>query len=300
MRTDDIDALLAVVQFASLNQAAGYLGITQSAITRRLQGFEQELGVTLLDRQTKPLKLTAVGHRVYEQCLIIKRETKRLEGLLNQDAEPSGVLRLGVPQSLSEIALQPALVALGRHYPQLQTQVICGWGEQLINKLEHMELDSLLAMGPANQSFADSLQAKALCPLEIVVIAGKKRKVNASTLSETASIGWILNADGCGLRARLAADLLSQGLGLKLNIESTGAPLQISLVAQGVGLGLVPKAALDTSIYREEIEILSLKDFQPAVQLWQLSARGLGNLQQPTTLFAEKIAQIVSSQCVEK
>ena len=37
MRIDDIDALLATVQFSSLNQAAEYLGITQSAITRRLQ-----------------------------------------------------------------------------------------------------------------------------------------------------------------------------------------------------------------------------------------------------------------------
>ncbi len=41
MRIDDIDALLATVQFSSLNQAAEYLGITQSAITRRLQRLEQ-------------------------------------------------------------------------------------------------------------------------------------------------------------------------------------------------------------------------------------------------------------------
>ncbi|STS83301.1 LysR family transcriptional regulator [Klebsiella pneumoniae] len=55
--------LLATVQFSSLNQAAEYLGITQSAITRRLQRLEQELNVTLLERQTRPLTLTAAGHR---------------------------------------------------------------------------------------------------------------------------------------------------------------------------------------------------------------------------------------------
>lgn len=80
MRIDDIDALLATVQFSSLNQAAEYLGITQSAITRRLQRLEQTLGVTLLERQTRPLTLTAAGHRVYEQCLSIKRETKSCTG----------------------------------------------------------------------------------------------------------------------------------------------------------------------------------------------------------------------------
>ncbi|MDK1705077.1 LysR family transcriptional regulator [Serratia rubidaea] len=291
MRTDDIDALLAVVQFASLNRAAEHLGISQSAITRRLQSFEQSLGATLLDRQTKPLKLTAIGRRVYEQCLTIKRETKRLESLLNQDAEPSGPLRLGIPQSLSEIALQPALTALGQHYPQLRPQVMCGWGGQLLKRLENVELDSLLAMGPAQQTFDDSLEAKALCPLEIVVIASKHLNLSATRLSDCAHHGWILNPDGCGLRAGLTRDLQSQSLGLKINVETAGAQLQISLVAQGLGLGLVPKAALIHSPHQHEIAVMELADFQPKVQLWQVSSRGLGNLQQPTTFFAEKIVQ---------
>ncbi len=111
MRIDDIDALLATVQFSSLNQAADYLGITQSAITRRLQRLEQELNVTLLARQTRPLTLTAAGQRVYEQCLSIKRETKKLYSLLDPQGEPRGALRLGVPQSISEIALPAALAA---------------------------------------------------------------------------------------------------------------------------------------------------------------------------------------------
>lgn len=117
MRIDDIDALLATVQFSSLNQAAEYLGITQSAITRRLQRLEQELNVTLLERQTRPLTLTAAGHRVYEQCLSIKRETKKLYSLLDPEGEPRGALRLGVPQSLSEIALPAALSALSSSFP---------------------------------------------------------------------------------------------------------------------------------------------------------------------------------------
>ncbi len=127
MRIDDIDALLATVQFSSLNQAAEYLGITQSAITRRLQRLEQELNVTLLERQTRPLTLTAAGHRVYERCLSIKRETKKLYNLLDPQGEPRGALRLGVPQSLSEIALPAALSALSQQFPGLSPQITCGW-----------------------------------------------------------------------------------------------------------------------------------------------------------------------------
>lgn len=244
MRIDDIDALLATVQFSSLNQAAEYLGITQSAITRRLQRLEQELNVTLLERQTRPLTLTAAGHRVYEQCLSIKRETKKLYSLLDPEGEPRGALRLGVPQSLSEIALPAALSALSQQFPGLSPQITCGWSGQLQRWLENGELDGMLAMGPAQQSFAEGYSGRLLCPLEVVPIVGRRLNLRASSLRECAERGWILNPDGCGLRAGLIRELQSQGLRLTLNVESAGAQLQIALVAQGLGLGLDRKSVV--------------------------------------------------------
>ncbi|MBL0952050.1 MAG: LysR family transcriptional regulator, partial [Pseudomonas sp.] len=97
MKIDDIDAFVAVIRLQSLNQAAESLQLTQSAITRRLQNFEEALGVELLDRNTKPLKPTPIGLRVYEQCRSVQREIDALRDLVASDAMPSGSLRLGVP-----------------------------------------------------------------------------------------------------------------------------------------------------------------------------------------------------------
>ncbi|MEP9923147.1 LysR family transcriptional regulator [Klebsiella sp. GN_Kp190] len=291
MRIDDIDALLATVQFSSLNQAAEYLGITQSAITRRLQRLEQTLNVTLLERQTRPLTLTVAGHRVYEQCLSIKRETKKLYGLLDPEAEPHGILRLGVPQSVAEIALQPALTALRQQFPALRPQVTCGWSGLLQKRLESVELDGVLAMGPEQQRFAEGYGGRLLCPLDIVVIAAKSWRLHAGALRDCAEKGWVLNPDGCGLRAGLIRELQSQGLRLALNVETAGAQLQISLVAQGLGLGLVPRAALAASPWRDEVTVLTLADFQPEVHLWLVHAQNLANLSQPLTFFAGKVVQ---------
>ncbi len=44
MKIDDIDAFVAVIRNASLSQAAESLGLTQSAITRRVQSLEESLG----------------------------------------------------------------------------------------------------------------------------------------------------------------------------------------------------------------------------------------------------------------
>ena len=61
MKIDEIDAYVTVIRCQSLQQAALSLGLTQPAITRRLQNFEEALGVELLDCNTRPLKATATG-----------------------------------------------------------------------------------------------------------------------------------------------------------------------------------------------------------------------------------------------
>ncbi len=292
MRIDDIDALLATVQFSSLNQAAEYLGITQSAITRRLQRLEQELNVTLLERQTRPLTLTAAGHRVYEQCLeALSVRRKNSTACWIRKASRAARCVPACRKSLSEIALPAALSALSQQFPGLSPQITCGWSGQLQRRLENGELDGMLAMGPAQQSFAEGYSGRLLCPLEVVPIVGRRLNLRASSLRECAERGWILNPDGCGLRAGLIRELQSQGLRLTLNVESAGAQLQIALVAQGLGLGLVPRAALASSPWRDEVAVLSLSDFQPAVSLWLIHAQYLANLQPPLTFFASKVMQ---------
>lgn len=77
MKIDDIDAFVAVIRSQSISQAAESLRLTQPAITRRVQNFEEALGVSLLDRNTKPLKPTPMGMRVYEQCRAVLRRWTR-------------------------------------------------------------------------------------------------------------------------------------------------------------------------------------------------------------------------------
>lgn len=192
---------------------------------------------------------------------------------------------------MAEIALQPALAALRQQFPALRPQVTCGWSGLLQKRLESVELDGVLAMGPEQQRFAEGYGGRLLCPLDIVVIAAKSWRLHAGALRDCAEKGWVLNSDGCGLRAGLIRELQSQGLRLALNVETAGAQLQISLVAQGLGLGLVPRAALAASPWRDEVTVLTLADFQPEVHLWLVHAQNLANLSQPLTFFAGKVVQ---------
>ncbi|QKZ04719.1 LysR family transcriptional regulator [Pseudomonas eucalypticola] len=292
MKIDDIDAFVAVIRCQSISHAAESLQLTQPAITRRVQNFEQALGVELFDRNTKPLKPTLIGHQVYEQCRTILREMDALRELVASDAPPTGVLRLGVPQTIGDVVLLDALKQLRQQYPALRAQVATGWGSHLVGKIEKGELDAAAALFPAGKIFPDNIIGESIGKMELVVVCAKdKLPKRPGKLADIYDSGWILNPDGCGFRAGLQRTLSDQGLGLKINLETFGTELQLGLVAEGMGLGLVPRDLLERSAHRERLAAIPLKDFKPVMDLWLIFPRFLGNLQGPVESFGDLVAR---------
>lgn len=296
MKIDDMDAFVAVIRCQSTKLAADSLLLTQPAITRRVQNFEQALGVNLLDRNTKPLKPTLMGVRVYQQCKAILREIDSLRELVASDGSPSGALRLGVPQTISDVVLLDALQQIRESFPELKTQVINGWGSNLIARMENGELDAAAALFPAGKIFPDGIASRSIgrMPLRVVAAKGVLRKRNCK-LKDCFAQGWVLNPDGCGFRSGLQRALGEQGLSLQINLETFGTELQLGLVASGLGLGLVPAPLLERSSYREQLEVINISDFKPVIDLWLLHPQYLGNLQEAVELFATVAASCLHS-----
>lgn len=292
MKLDDIAAFMSAVRCQSIIHAAESLQLTQPAITRRIQNLEQDLGVELLDRNTKPLKPTLMGLRVYEQCRAILREMDNLRELVASDTPPSGLLRLGIPQTLGDAVLLNAFKQLKVAYPDLQTQVSTGWGNALIGKIEKGELDAATALFPAGKVFSEGILGEAMGSMNLVVVCAKEAAPKRSgRLADHYQSGWILNPDGCGFRASLQRTLQEQGLELRVNLETFGIELQLGLVADGLGLGLVPEPLLKRSTHYPRLAVMPLRDFKPVIELWLLQPRFLGNLQGAVDMFKKMVGQ---------
>lgn len=290
MKLDEIEAFVAVVRSQSLSQAADSLHLTQPAVTRRIQNFEEALGVELLDRNTKPLKTTPMGRVVYEQCRAIVREVDTLRHLVADEAPLAGSLRLGVAQTVADVAMLPALQALRLAHPELQARVSTGWGAPLLQKVEDGELDAAIVLLPTNRVLAESLAGEALGALKLAVIAKKgSMKKRVHTLAECQSFGWVLNPDGCGFRAGLQQALAAQGHTLKLNLETLGTELQLGLVADGVGLGLVPLPLLRLSLHAEQLDVIQVGDFKPEIAVWMVRSRAIGKMQSALAVLSGSV-----------
>jgi DNA-binding transcriptional LysR family regulator len=293
MKLEEICAFVAVVRCQSLSQAAHQLGLTQSAVTRRIQGLEQTLGVELLDRNTKPPRPTVLGRAVHEQCRAVLREVEALRLLTADDQPLAGVLRLGLSQSLGDVALMPVLAELAEHWPGLEPQACTAWSAELLDRISAQQLDAAALYLPQGQSLGRGLEGRVLASTQLVVVAARGRYAGGRhRLAELGGAEWVLNPDGCGFRASLQRALAALGLPLRLRVQAHGRELQLQSVAQGLGLGLLPRALFEHSAWHEQLEVLPLSDFAPLLDLWLVHGCNPARLRVPIERIGECVRAV--------
>ncbi len=100
---NDIAIFVKVARFESFSGAARALGMPVSTVSRRVAELEEQLGVTLLQRTTRKLSLTAQGQDYFGQCSGPLDELSDAERVLTQSQkEPEGGLKITVPVALRE------------------------------------------------------------------------------------------------------------------------------------------------------------------------------------------------------
>lgn len=124
MGLDDALIFTRVVECHSFTQAAQSLGMQKSTVSRRIALLEERLGVRLLNRTTRKLRLTEVGQAYYERCRQIMLDFAEAEQAVMQlQQEPSGLLRITAPIEFGQLFLGGVLGRFMRQYPQISAEV---------------------------------------------------------------------------------------------------------------------------------------------------------------------------------
>ncbi len=124
MGLDDALIFTRVVECHSFTSAATTLGMQKSTVSRRLAQLEERLGVRLLNRTTRKLRLTEVGQAYYERCRQIMQEfAEAEEAIMQLQSEPTGLLRITSPIEFGQLFLGSVVGEFVRRYPALQVEV---------------------------------------------------------------------------------------------------------------------------------------------------------------------------------
>jgi DNA-binding transcriptional LysR family regulator len=114
-----------VVEASSFSEAARRLKMPVSTVSRRIAELEDQLGVRLLERSTRSLRLTELGAEVLEQAARSAELSEAVESIVsNRLSDVSGTLRLSAPPSISDTLLTPLIIAFQASYPNVRVQVL--------------------------------------------------------------------------------------------------------------------------------------------------------------------------------
>jgi DNA-binding transcriptional LysR family regulator len=123
----DLNSLMIfsrVVEAKSFSAAARRLNIPISTISRRIAELEGQLGVRLLERSTRSLRLTEVGSEILEHAQRTTEVSEAVDNIVsNVSSDVSGVLRLSAPPSISDSLLAPLVGAFQAAYPNVRVQI---------------------------------------------------------------------------------------------------------------------------------------------------------------------------------
>jgi DNA-binding transcriptional LysR family regulator len=298
MNLADLRAFIAVVETGSINRAAICLNLTQPAVTRRVQNFEASLGgKALLDRSSKPPKLTPAGRQALEYCRRILATVEELERNASDSSEPAGELRIGMTHGLAEIVVSAPLDELRRRFPNLQLRVSTQWTVWLTEQVRNGGLDCAVTLFSEHQPLPPRLRPASLGSERIVVVAKRDLKVPQKggrlRIKDLGTHGWILNTAGCGYRQALQHAFDRAQTSMRISGEILGYDLQLSLIARGAGLGLVPERRLNRSPHRGHLRILPIDDFALTANAVMLRSPFLGTLSAPVDQLQTTIARML-------
>src|SRR5258708_21325179 len=236
---EDLRALVEFAQAGSIAGAADRLFRTPSAITRQVQRLEAALGAELLDRSVKPPRLNSLGSRVLEQARDLLQRTEALKCLTSSDAEPHGLLRIGLSHALAEGTLVEPIQALTEKYPKVRVRLSSALTGELINRLLAGELDVAAVLLAEGRTAAAPLLTNIIARDRMEIVQGAAGNVDGDWKS-LGRAPWVLNPPGCYLRASLIDRMERAAFTPTLPAQIHNIHIHLPFLQPRYGVGLLP------------------------------------------------------------
>ena len=289
-----LDDLLALVEFAQAGSIAGAaerLYRTPSAVTRQMQRLEAALGAELLDRSVKPPRLNSLGSRVLEQARDLLQRTEALKSLASRDAEPHGLLRIGLAHPLADGTLIEPIQALTEKYPKVRLLLLSERTSELFNRLLAGELDVAVVPLPEGRTAPPPLLTNIIATdrVEIVQVAAGNVEGDWKSLGRAP---WVLNPPGCFLRASLIDRMERVGFTPMIAAEIHNMHMQLAFVQSGYGVGLLPARFIARNLSIDPVKVLRPPSFDLHRSVAIVRVGQLGALGKAVELLAHGLRQL--------
>ena len=302
MTLTQLSHLRAVVRYGNISQAAAALYISQPALSKSINLLEREFGVSLLNKNARPIQLTRAGQLFFErseQILNLAEDLRHEMQDISQNLHTT--ITMGIPGEKGSVWLPYLLPLIQKEYPQLDLHVKEGNSRQLEDMLAHEEIDICLYTSPIYNSEIDYL---AFAREPIVFAAAKSHPLSQSIdlarnspytptlLSSSLIINekFLILAKGGGMN-RIAHSIFERHrIHPRIVMELHRHETCVRLAAEGLGLVVTPiKTPLRLGI-EDQLLYFTLDD--PVICRDHVLAYKRGKILSPE---AQKLIQLTST-----
>lgn len=255
---------IAVAHRRHFSQAAEELSIAQPALSQQIRQLERELGVTLFERTSRQVRLTSAGEALLVRA---KRILAEVDWAQMEMQEYNGLARgrviIGALQSLEAFRFSTLLSRFHARYPGIEIILREEATERLLELLNTGQLD-LTVIQIIDHSWpleltASSIVTQKLLTEELVLVAASGHALahrQHVTVEELRDEPFILFKPGSGLRHTILQRSLAAGFTPRMLFESGELGTVRSLVAEGLGVSVLPRSVAEAP--GREVAIVSL------------------------------------------
>ena len=282
-----LETFIWVATLGSFRKAAARLCTTQPAVSARIAKLEEGLGVKLFERHAGSISLTAEGQRLLPYAeKVIGMTDRMMEAARGTDAL-SGMLRLGVSETIVHTWLSDFLNSVHRQYPQVELDITIDVTANLRDELISRSMDLAFLLGPLSHYDIANIE---LCSYPLVWAASPRLEVPGGQVKMEwiASKSIITYARNTRPFAEIDAHL-EKGVAEPTRIFSSASLAACKRMAiDGVGIGSLPMSCIAEEVADGRLVVIP-SDWTPSDLVFTASYP-----RKPQNLLTETIARHAS------
>jgi len=241
--------LVAVADRLNFRAAAESSFVTQSTLSAGIKELESLLGVELVERDKRSVRLTNAGEAVVAKAREVLAQAQDLVETARGAAEPlSGPFRLGVIPTIAPFLLPALAPKLRGSYPRLKLYLREDLTERLLERLRGAELDAALIALPYDTG---ELAVRELFRDEFWFVAREDdplAREKAIAIERLAPREIVLLEEGHCLRDHAIVACGARGPGEAPTVEATSLATLVQMVEGGLGVTLLPEMTLKAGL----------------------------------------------------
>lgn len=262
MEIRNLYTFLQVASMENFTQASRILGYSQSNVSAQIQQLEEDVGVKLFDRIGRGVVLTQYGQQLIPYAQQIVSLSTQMNHMLWSEENMMGVLRVGMVESLFDIAFEKMILRYTTRFPKVKVDLTIEATPKLLEMLKKGQLDMVCLIGDSlSRVDWNCYYAR---QVDIAVVAGQKNRLAQQQeipISELGREKFVLMEDLAPYTAHFYHALSMHDVEVQLFLTLQSARMARHLVEDSSYLSFLPLYAVKDAVADRRIVPLKIQEY---------------------------------------